>query len=240
MGDPGADHAAVRLIDVHKTYRAGEVETPVLRGVNLEILRGQITVVLGPSGSGKTTLLNMIGGIDRPTSGRIVYGQRDISAMTDAQLTDFRRREVGFVFQFYNLVPSLTSEENVRVATELVGDPMDPAEALKWVQMEDRAGYFPAQLSGGQQQRVSIARALAKRPTLMLCDEPTGALDAITGKAVLQNLIELNERFGSTIVIITHNENVGRLGHQIARLGSGIIRSSEPNADRVGVDEISW
>ncbi len=231
---------AVRLAEVQKSYVCGEVETRVLQGVDLDIERGLVTVVLGPSGSGKTTLLNMIGGIDRPTRGQIFYGNRDISAMSDAQLTDFRRHEVGFVFQFYNLVPTLTSLENVRVATELVKDPMDPLEALRWVQMDDRAGYFPAQLSGGQQQRVSIARALGKKPTLLLCDEPTGALDAETGKAVLKTLIDLNKQLDTTVVIITHNESVARLGHRIARLGSGVIRSSGVNRKRVGVDEINW
>jgi putative ABC transport system ATP-binding protein len=177
--------AAVRCVGIHKTYQMGEVAVKVLRGLDLEILRGQLTVIVGASGAGKSTLLNIIGGIDRPTSGEVWVDGENLATMTDRQLTEYRRKKIGFVFQFYNLVPTLTAVENVQVSTQIASKPMDPAEAMRLVDLAEQMHHFPAQMSGGQQQRVSIARALAKQPAIMLCDEPTGALDAHTGQRVL-------------------------------------------------------
>jgi putative ABC transport system ATP-binding protein len=218
----------------------GEVKVPVLHGIDLDIYRGELTVVLGASGSGKSTLLNMVGGIDRPTEGTIMFGGSDIALMKDRALTEYRRKSVGFVFQFYNLVPTLTAEENVQVSTEVADSPMDPKEALKLVELDDRADHFPSQLSGGQQQRVAIARALAKNPSLMLCDEPTGALDFKTGQLVLKTLAALNEKLGTTIVIITHCAPIAQLAHRVIRLGSGVIQSADYNDDRKKVEEVVW
>lgn len=241
MTEPAGDATdRIRIVDVHKTYQMGEVQVPVLRGVNLEIEPGKLTVILGASGSGKTTLLNMIGGIDQPTSGNIFFQGRDLAKCNDRQLTAYRRKEVGFVFQFYNLVPALTSLENVMVSTEVVNDPMDPLEALKLVGLEDRRDHFPSQMSGGQQQRVSIARAVAKRPSLMLCDEPTGALDFKTGQLVLKTLTDLNDRLGTTIVVITHAKPMAQLAHNVVHLGQGVVDSVEHNTTRAQAEDIRW
>lgn len=240
MSDTNDNTCEIKLEDVRKTYVMGEVEVPVLRGIDLEIRRGELTVVLGASGSGKSTLLNMIGGVDRPSSGRVLFDGDDVATYNDAKLTEYRRRNVGFVFQFYNLVPTLTARENVEVSTEIAADPMDPAKALELVDLGDRVDYFPAQMSGGQQQRVSIARALSKKPRLMLCDEPTGALDAKTGQFVLDTLIKLNDKLGTTIVIITHAQPIAKLAHRVIHLGSGVVDKTERNEKRLGVEEISW
>ncbi|WP_295390065.1 ABC transporter ATP-binding protein [uncultured Thiodictyon sp.] len=230
---------AIRCVGIHKTYHTGEVETPVLRGIDLEIMPGEVTVILGASGAGKTTLLNIIGGIDRPTTGEIWCGGENLAGFDDRRLTEHRRRNVGFVFQFYNLVPTLTALENVQTATEIADRPMDPAEALALVDLSDRRDHFPAQLSGGQQQRVAIARALAKRPLVVFCDEPTGALDATTGRHVLDLLLRINEQTGATIVIVTHAAPVAGLAHAVLRLELDGIHASR-NAKRLGAEDISW
>ena len=231
--------AAVRCVKIHKTYQMGEVEVKVLRGLDLEILRGQLTVVVGASGAGKSTLLNIIGGIDRPTSGEVWVDGENLAAMSDRQLTEYRRKKIGFVFQFYNLVPTLTALENVQVSTQIAAKPMDPAEALRLVGLEEQLRHFPAQMSGGQQQRVSIARALAKQPAIMLCDEPTGALDAHTGQRVLGLLNRLNEEVGATIVIITHAAPMADMAHRVLHLTMEGITSRE-NKTRKKPEEITW
>jgi putative ABC transport system ATP-binding protein len=236
-----ADGSVVLLLrDVTKTFRSGEVETRVLRGISLEIRTGEITVIVGASGSGKTTLLNVAGGMLRPTAGHVTFGGRDLAACSDQQLTRFRRDELGFVFQFYNLVPTLTAVENVRVATQIAADPLDPFESLRQVDLSDRADHFPSQLSGGEQQRVAIARAIAKRPAILFCDEPTGALDVQTGKVVLATLARLNEAAGTTMVIVTHNLALAGLAHRVVRIGSGVIEQVYANAERRPVEELSW
>ncbi len=229
----------IRCLDVHKTYIMGEVQVPVLRGIDLDIRRGELTTILGASGSGKSTLLNIIGGIDRPTSGEVWSGGRDVATLNDSELTEYRRIYVGFVFQFYNLVPTLTALENVLVSTEVADAPLSPEEALDMVGLKDQMGHFPAQLSGGQQQRVSIARALAKNPRVMLCDEPTGALDANTGRMVLKLLTDLNQRLGTTIVIITHAAPIASLAHRVAHLTMDGITTTL-NAARATAEDINW
>ncbi len=211
------------LKEIRKTYCMGEVNVPVLLGIDLEIRSGEITVIHGASGSGKSTLLNIIGGIDRPSSGTVTLDQCDITKYSDSELTEFRRDNIGFVFQFYNLVATLTAKENIEVVTELSPDSMAPMEALKLVGLEQRAHSFPAQLSGGEQQRIAIARALVKKPRLILCDEPTGALDAKTSSMVLKTLIDLNREQGITLVIITHDLPIVKMGHQVAHIGNGVI-----------------
>ncbi len=231
--------AAIRCVGIRKSYRSGDIETVVLRGIDLEIFAGEVTVILGASGAGKTTLLNIIGGIDRPTEGQVICGGEDLAQLNDRRLTEHRRRNVGFVFQFYNLVPTLTALENVQTATQIADRPMDPAEALALVDLADRSDHFPAQLSGGQQQRVAIARALAKRPLVVFCDEPTGALDADTGRKVLALLMRINARTRATIVIVTHAAAVAKLAHRVLHLSMEGIRA-ERNAERVPAAEISW
>jgi len=230
----------IKLEDVSKTYVMGEVKVPVLKGLNLEIYKGQLTAILGDSGAGKSTLLNMIGGIDRPTSGRILFGDKDIAQLSDRALTLYRRQNVGFVFQFYNLVATLTALENVEVSTEIADDPMDPVKALDLVQLKDLTSHFPAQMSGGQQQRVAIARALAKQPSLMLCDEPTGALDQQTSVTVLNLLSDLNVKLNTTIVIITHNPNIAKMAHRVVRIGDGKIEKASVNEHPLKAEEIPW
>lgn len=222
-----------------KTYTMGEVQVPVLRGIDVTVYAGELTVILGASGAGKTTLLNIIGGIDRPTSGEVLFSGRDIAKMNDKELTEHRRKNVGFVFQFYNLVPSLTALENVLVSTEVADNPMEPEKALELVGLGDRMDHFPAQMSGGQQQRVSIARALAKNPGVMFCDEPTGALDAKTGRMVLQLLTDLNERLGTTIVIITHAAPIASLARRVINLTMEGV-TSQLNENRARAEDISW
>jgi len=230
----------IRLTGVTKTYLMGEVKVPVLHGIDMTIRTGELTVVLGPSGSGKTTLLNIIGGIDAPTTGHVRFNGSELTQLTERQLTDHRRQNVGFVFQFYNLVPTLTARENVQVATEIAADPMDPADALRLVDMADRADHFPAQLSGGEQQRVAIARAIAKQPRLLLCDEPTGALDFTTGQVVLDVLDRLNSDMGVTIVLITHVAPIADLAHHVLRLRSGLVAEHRTNEHRLSAREITW
>ncbi len=238
--NPSTNNVVVSVQSVSKIYRMGEVDVPALRDSSIDIYTGEFLIIVGPSGSGKSTLLNLIGGMDRPTSGRIIFDGKDMSRASDSDLTLFRRLQVGFIFQFYNLVPTLTALENVQVAVELVPDPMDPMEALSMVQLEDRADHFPSQLSGGQQQRVSIARALAGNPSLLLCDEPTGALDIETSRQVLGLLVNLSRNLGKTVVLITHNGAIAKAGDRVARIRDGTIASIERNESPTPVEEIRW
>jgi putative ABC transport system ATP-binding protein len=235
-----ATEAVFQAEGLSKVYRMGEVEVYALRGVDLELFRGEFVVLLGPSGSGKSTLLNILGGLDVPTSGRVRFLDHDLSVNDEAELTRFRREHVGFVFQFYNLIPSLTARENVALVTDIAERPMDPAEALAEVGLQDRMDHFPAQLSGGEQQRVAIARAVAKRPDVLLCDEPTGALDYETGVLVLQVLEKVNRDLGTTTAVITHNAAIAGMGDRVIRMRSGRIVGTEQNPARVSPTGLSW
>jgi len=232
--------AVFRARGLSKIYRMGEVEVPALRGVDLDLYRGEFAVLLGPSGSGKSTLLNILGGLDVPTTGRVHFLHHDLTVRDERELTRFRREHVGFVFQFYNLIPSLTALENVALVTEIAEHPMDPAEALRLVGLGERLGHFPAQLSGGEQQRVAIARAIAKRPDVLLCDEPTGALDYETGVVVLEVLRRANEELGTTTVVITHNAAIGGMADRVIRMRSGSIVGIERNPERRSPRELQW
>ncbi len=218
----------------------GDVQVEALAGVSLEIHDGELLAVVGPSGSGKSTLLNLIAGMDRPSGGTVRFREENIGTFSDSQQTDYRRERVGYVFQFYNLIPSLTALENVLISTELSRDPMSPEEALRLVELTDRGDHFPSQLSGGEQQRVAIARALAKNPELILCDEPTGALDFTTGKRVLRVLVDLNRKFNKTILIITHNSAIAKIADRVVRLRSGRITQVETNARPIPPEEVVW
>jgi putative ABC transport system ATP-binding protein len=232
--------AVFHVHGVSKVYRMGEVEVHALREVDLDLYEGELVVLLGASGSGKSTLLNILGGLDRPTRGEVFYRDHQLTAASDAQLTEFRREHVGFVFQFYNLIPSLTALENVALVTQIAANPMDPAQALELVGLGERRNHFPAQLSGGEQQRVAIARAVAKRPDVLLCDEPTGALDYPTGKLVLEVLERVNRELGTITVLITHNAAIAAMADRVIRIGSGRIVGIERNATRASPSEISW
>ena len=223
-----------------KTYRMGEAVVQALRGVDLEIGAGEFIVLLGPSGSGKSTLLNILGGLDTPTGGTLRFQERDLSGADEAALTAFRRRHVGFVFQFYNLIPSLTARENVALVTDIAASPMAPDEALRWVGLGERLDHFPSQLSGGEQQRVAIARAIAKRPDVLLCDEPTGALDYQTGKLVLEVIARINAELGTTALVITHNAAIAGMADRVLRLADGRIAGVERPARKLTPAEISW
>ncbi|HEX6324206.1 MAG TPA: ABC transporter ATP-binding protein [Vicinamibacterales bacterium] len=235
---------AAAVFDVQhltKIYRMGEVEVHALRDATVAIPEGEFIVLLGPSGSGKSTLLNIIGGLDVPTSGRVLYRGQDLSGADEAGLTAYRRRHVGFVFQFYNLIPSLTALENVSLVTEIADDPMPPAEALDLVNLGPRRDHFPAQLSGGEQQRVAIARAIAKRPAVLLCDEPTGALDLATGVVVLEALARVNAELGTTTLVITHNAAIARMADRVIRLADGRITAVEAaTGPRLAPNELVW
>ena len=215
----------LRLLEVSKIYRMGEVEVPALRQASLDVLEGEFLVILGQSGSGKSTLLNLLGGMDRPTSGQVLFGDQDLARASDKALTLYRRYQIGFVFQFFNLVPTLTALENVEVVVEIARNPMKAEEALRLVGLEQRGHHFPSQLSGGQQQRVAIARALAGNPRLLLCDEPTGNLDSETSRQILDLLQDVNQRLGKTVVMITHDLESARIGHRVAELKDGVITS---------------
>jgi putative ABC transport system ATP-binding protein len=225
---------------VTKVYGAGEAAVHALRGVDLVVPAGELVVVLGASGSGKSTLLNIIGGIDRATEGKALFFDEDITAMSDHQLTLYRRRHVGFVFQFYNLMPSLTAYENVELVTEIADKPLDPAEALALVGLKERIDHFPAQLSGGEQQRVAIARAIAKRPDVLLCDEPTGALDISTGVVVLEALQRVNRDLRTTVAVITHNAAISGLAGRVITLADGRIADDRRNTQRLEATDIVW
>ncbi|MCP4315161.1 MAG: ABC transporter ATP-binding protein [Hyphomicrobiales bacterium] len=223
-----------------KIYRTGEVEVRALNGVDSELYEGEMTVLLGPSGSGKSTYLNIVGGLDRPTSGTVHFKDRELTAYSERKLTLYRRDHVGFVFQFYNLIPSLTAWENVALVTEVARDPMTPDEALALVDLGDRMTHFPAQLSGGEQQRVAIARAIAKQPEVLLCDEPTGALDSKTGILVLEALAKINDELGTTTAIITHNAAIQEIAHRVISFIDGKISQVQVNETRIKPAEVVW
>jgi putative ABC transport system ATP-binding protein len=223
-----------------KVYQMGEVEVHALGGVDFRLNQGELVVLLGASGSGKSTLLNILGGLDVPTTGRVFYREQELTESISDELTLYRRNHVGFVFQFYNLIPSLTALENIALVTEISNNPFAPAEALALVGLEERLHHFPAQLSGGEQQRVAIARAIAKRPDVLLCDEPTGALDFKTGVLVLEVLEKLNRELGTATAIITHNAPVARLGDRVVTLADGLVQSVRPNTHRVPPSELEW
>jgi putative ABC transport system ATP-binding protein len=232
--------AVFHLHKISKIYRMGEVEVYALRAVDLDLYKGEFVVLLGPSGSGKSTLLNIMGGLDVPTSGEVIFRDHNLTSANDKELTRFRREHVGFVFQFYNLIPSLTALENVAIVTEIAEHPMPPEEALKLVGLGDRLNHFPAQLSGGEQQRVAIARAIAKQPDVLLCDEPTGALDYETGKIVLEVLEQINRQLGTTTAVITHNVAIAAMADRVIRIRSGEIAESYQNPNKVSPHELSW
>jgi len=230
----------LRLDDACKTYHMGEVDVQVLKHVSLNVYEGEILAILGPSGSGKSTMLNLIGGMDHVSEGRVWYRDQDMTRFTSRDLTRYRRETIGFVFQFYNLVPTLTARENVMVSTEISRNPLDVEETLKMVGLESRMDHFPSQMSGGEQQRVAIARALAKNPELMLCDEPTGALDFETGKKVLRLLVEVREKLNKTVLIITHNAAIAEVADRVIRLRSGEIVEVQVHDHPKAPEEIIW
>jgi putative ABC transport system ATP-binding protein len=240
---PEIASAAPPVLEVRnltKVYPMGEVEVHALRGVSLTIAEGEFVVLLGPSGSGKSTLLNILGGLDVPTSGETLYRGESLSNADERELTTYRRHKVGFVFQFYNLIPSLTARENVELATEIVDDPLPAAEALGLVGLGARLDHFPSQLSGGEQQRVAIARAIAKRPDLLLCDEPTGALDLATGVVVLEAIVRVNEDLGTSVAVITHNSGIGDIADRVLSMSDGHIVGDRRNERRLSPSEIRW
>ncbi len=243
----GTDRTAVSAVQpvfsmrgVSKVYHMGEIEVHALRSVDLDLYEGEFVVLLGASGSGKSTLLNILGGLDTPSAGIVRFRERELTSANESELTEFRRNAVGFVFQFYNLIPSLTALENVELVTEIARNPMDAADALRLVDLGERLHHFPSQLSGGEQQRIAIARAIAKRPEVLLCDEPTGALDYATGKVVLEVLARVNAELGTTTAVITHNAAIALMADRIVRMRSGEIVSVERNADRKRPDELEW
>lgn len=225
---------------ITKVYRMGDVEVHALRGVDLDLYPGEFVVLLGPSGSGKSTLLNILGGLDTPTSGEVLYLDHDLTATSESELTRYRREHVGFVFQFYNLIPSLTALENTTLVTEIAKNPLDPTECLRLVGLEERLNHFPAQMSGGEQQRVAIARAVAKRPEVLLCDEPTGALDYPTGKLVLEVLERVNQQLKAITVVITHNAAIASMADRVIRISSGAIIEERRNEKKLAPSELTW
>lgn len=229
-----------RTEQVTRIYRSGAVDVWALRGVDLTLAEGEMVVLLGASGSGKSTLVNILGGLDLPSSGRVFFRDQDLTQASDKDLTAFRRAHVGFVFQFYNLVPSLTARENVALVTEIACDPMPPEEALERVGLGHRLDHFPAELSGGEQQRVAIASAIAKRPDVLLCDEPTGALDSKTGVQVLEAIHEVNRDLGTTTVLITHNADIQRIAHRVIVLADGRVIRDRANTERLLPAQVSW
>lgn len=226
--------------DLAKIYKMGEVEVHALHSVSLDFYSGELIVLLGPSGSGKSTLLNILGGLDTPTTGSVQFKNKNLQSSNEDQLTLFRRKHVGFVFQFYNLIPSLTAIENIMLVTDLATNPMSPAEALKLVGLYDRGRHFPSQLSGGEQQRVAIARAIAKRPDILLCDEPTGALDIKTGRIVLEAIDKVNRELGTTTILITHNSAIAEIADRVLMMRDGTVVSDTLNKKRKSASEISW
>ena len=236
----GGRSAVFHVHGISKIYRMGEVEVPALRGVDLDLYAGELVVLLGASGSGKSTLLNILGGLDVPTSGEVIYMDHELTAADEDALTRYRREHVGFVFQFYNLIPSLTALENVALVTDIADNPMPIDEAIELVGLTPRRNHFPAQLSGGEQQRVAIARAIVKRPEVLLCDEPTGALDYQTGKLVLEVIARVNQQLGTTAVVITHNAAIAGMADRVIHLGDGRIQKIETNAHKISPSELSW
>jgi len=246
--DFGADAPIFSLVSkavleaqgITKVYRMGEVDVHALRGVDIGLIEGEFLVLLGPSGSGKSTLLNILGGLDVPSEGRVFYGDWELTDADDSELTRFRRDNVGFVFQFYNLIPSLTARENVELVTEISPDPMDAADALDLVGLKDRLDHFPAQLSGGEQQRVAIARAVAKQPAVLMCDEPTGALDYKTGVKVLEVIDKVNRELGTTTAVITHNVPIAAMADRVISLADGRVDTVKVNTVKAPVEDIRW
>ena len=241
-GPPATPTAApaFRALGLSKVYRTGETEVHALRGVDLDIAAGEVLVLLGPSGSGKSTLLNIMGGLDRPSSGQLFFGDEELTGLDDGGLTRFRRAHVGFIFQFYNLVPSLTAEENVRLVTDIAERPLEPMAALELVGLAKRAAHYPAQLSGGEQQRVAVARAIAKQPEVLLCDEPTGSLDSATGIRGLEALVRINRERGTTLVSITHNSAIAGIADRVLHFLDGRIARIEHNASPIDPAGIVW
>ncbi len=237
---PAGAEAVLQTLALTKTYRMGEVDVHALRGIDMALYQGEFMVLLGVSGSGKSTLLNILGGLDVPTSGRVYYRGGELTNASEAELTRYRRYHVGFVFQFYNLIPSLTARENVALVTEIVPDPFTPEEVLELVGLGDRLDHFPAQLSGGEQQRVAIARAVAKRPDVLLCDEPTGALDHATGKLVLAAIELVNRELGTTTAVITHNAPIAAIADRVITLGDGRIVQEQRNRVKASVGGLRW
>lgn len=225
---------------ITKVYGDGPTAVHALRGVDLEVPSGELVVLLGASGSGKSTLLNILGGLDRASAGEAYFFETALTGMTDAELTQYRRKHVGFVFQFYNLMPSLTARENVELVTEIAPDPMDAGEALHMVGLDHRQNHFPSELSGGEQQRVAIARAVAKQPTVLFCDEPTGALDSVTGRQVLRVLQDVNAKTGATVMVITHAAATAQMAHRVIDMADGAVRSIVVNESRLDAEEIVW
>jgi len=240
-GKPPSPRAAVFVAHgLAKTYQTGEVQVQALRDVDLDIRRGEFIVLLGASGSGKSTLLNILGGLDVPTRGEVRFGDHNLTGASEAELTAYRREHVGFVFQFYNLIPSLTVRENLALVTDIARDPMPIDEAIELVGLTPRRDHFPAQLSGGEQQRVAIARAIVKRPDVLLCDEPTGALDYVTGKLVLEVIARINAELGTTAVVITHNAAIAGMADRVIYLSGGRVQKIEINAHKISPSELSW
>lgn len=237
---PDSGETVFEVKGLTKIYQMGEVEVHALRGVDLALQAGELSVLLGPSGSGKSTLLNILGGLDTATAGEVFYRQQNLTRASERALTEYRRFHVGFVFQFYNLIPSLTARENVAAVTEIARQPMQPEEALALVGLTERLDHFPAQLSGGEQQRVAIARAIAKNPQVLLCDEPTGALDSATGVLVLEAIERVNTELGTTTAIITHNAGIAAMADRVVRLSDGRIASIEHNPERLPPRQIRW
>jgi len=230
----------LEITNITKEYIMGEVKVNALRGVSFDLYDGEFVVILGPSGSGKSTMLNIIGGIDKPTSGTVFFGGKDIAVATEKELTAYRRTAVGFVFQFYNLIPNLTARENIVLSTELSTNPIAPDELLTSIGLGERGSHFPPQLSGGEQQRVAIARAIGKNPALLLCDEPTGALDISTGVQVLRILKDFNRQYKKTVVIITHNAGIGSMGNRVFHVKDGLIDRIVENPAPIEPEEVSW
>jgi putative ABC transport system ATP-binding protein len=240
MAPTSATGAVFRVRGIGKSYGSGPLRVDALRDVNLEIGRGEFIVLLGPSGSGKSTLLNILGGLDVPSSGQILFADQDLTAADEHALTTYRREHVGFVFQFYNLIPSLTVRENVALVTDIVKNPMPADEAIARVGLSSRRDHYPGQLSGGEQQRVAIARAIVKRPAVLLCDEPTGALDYQTGKLVLEVISRINQELGTTTVVITHNAAIAGMADRVIHLGDGRIQRVDTNPKKFTPAELSW
>lgn len=230
----------IEVEGLKKTYQMGDVTVNAIREINFEIKEGEFVVILGPSGSGKSTLLNLLGGMDLPTEGNVFINDKEVTRFDDKQLTEFRRHDIGFVFQFYNLMANLTTKENIELATEITDDPLDVDEIIKVVGLEERSDHFPSQLSGGEQQRVAIARAVAKNPRLLLCDEPTGALDYATGVSILNLLIDVNKNYKKTVIVITHNSAIGDIADRVIKLRSGKITHNITNDNPIDPERIEW
>jgi putative ABC transport system ATP-binding protein len=238
--EPVPSSIVIRARGLVKTYKMGEVEVRALRGLDFDLHKRELVILLGPSGSGKSTLLNILGGLDVPTSGTLAYEGQDLSHPSEETLTQYRREHIGFIFQFYNLIPSLTALENVALVADIAPRPMSPDEALDWVGLSERRDHFPSQMSGGEQQRVAIARAIVKKPEILLCDEPTGALDAQTGRLVLEVLDRINRDLGTSLAVVTHNAPIAQMADRVVTMMDGAIASETQNPDRKAPREVSW